>query len=83
MGRAWEATESCVGFISTVKSLLLVVTFPSHWFFLFHVSPLGDLRREKRKGGREKGERKRDISVPFCWPHLDMLLLVSCKELEI
>lgn len=83
MGRAWEATESCVGFISTVKSLPLIVTFPSHWFFLFYVSPLGDLRREKRKGGREKGERKRDIPVPFSWPHLDMLLLVSCKELEI
>ena len=88
MGRAWEATENCVGFISTVKSLPLRVTFPSHWFLLFYVSPLGDLRREKRKGGRErvwreKGERKKDIPVPFCWPHLDMLLLVSCKELKM
>ena len=37
MGRAWEATENCVGFISTVKSLPLRVTFPSHWFLLFYV----------------------------------------------
>lgn len=45
-------------------------------------------REKKRKGGDVKGEgrkeeRKRDIPVPFCWPHLDMLLLVSCKKLEI
>lgn len=44
--------------------------------------------KKRRKGGGAKGEgrkeeRKRDIPVPFCWPHLDMLLLVSCKKLEI
>lgn len=39
MGRAWEAMESSVVFISTIKSLPLRVTFPPTGSFCF-MSPL-------------------------------------------
>lgn len=44
--------------------------------------------KQRRKGGGAKGkrrkeERKRGIPVPFCWPHVEMLWLVSYEELKI
>lgn len=55
------------------------------------LSPLQEAREERKakeegkcaKGEGRKGERKRDIPLPFCQPHLEMLLLVFHKELEM